>query len=406
MKIFSRLITTIFLLSTFFLSNEYSVFASGNDLTLNDKGYALQGNMEIENLSVRNGTLDLNGYTLTVNGYINLNGVTIINVNKGKLIIKGGLSLGNICALNMVNNEDYVYVGGGFTFGCPSGSQLTAGEIEIKGDFRQIAYNSGSGKSTANFIPKGSHKVVLSGNSLQTVTFQYPRDSYFATLGITKPLSTGYSLSSGVRWNSLLEVKPIKINKVYADISNYEIKNNPIIVTAEAEGGIEKLYEFWEYNTLTGKWSIVSPYSKSNYFEWKPINDGVYKLSVHVKDKNSQSNYDSYKHSNEPIVIFDKPLDPVEIKNITSDKSSPIQVNSPIKISVEASGGYDLLYKFYVYDGSNWTVLQPYSISNTYEWTPTKKGNFIISVHVRDKYSKNSYDIYRHLKYSITDSIQ
>ncbi|TWD90234.1 YXYXY domain-containing protein [Neobacillus bataviensis] len=329
------------------------------------------------------------------------NWVSYINVNKGKLIIKRDFSISGIGELIMVNNEDYVYVGGSFDFEC-SGSNLTAGEIEIKGNFKQRPYNSGSGLTVANFTPKGSHKVVLSGNSIQTVTFTNPQYSSFATLGITKPLYS-YEISSGVRWNSLLEVKPIKINKVYTDKPNYQIKNSTIVVTAEADGGIDKLYEFWEYNKITGKWRIIRPYSESNSFSWEPKIAGEYIISVHVKDRNSQASYDAYKYLSEQFVILDEPLKPVVINSIIADQKSPQEVNQPIKISVNASGGYKLLYEFLLFDGSKWMVLQPYSTNIVFEWAPLRKGNYIISVHVKDKISKNNYDTYKHFNFSITE---
>ena len=69
----------------------------------------------------------------------------------------------------MINDIDHVLVYGDFYFQSSNQHKelLTAGELEIKGDFRQIEGVS------HNFNPSGSHTVVFSGNEKQTVNFDY-----------------------------------------------------------------------------------------------------------------------------------------------------------------------------------------------------------------------------------------
>lgn len=75
---------------------------------------------------------------------------------------------------------------------------LTAGTLEIKGDFTQ---SSGQ----LNFAASGIHKTILSGDSVQTITFEYPETSSFNILKLTKPLDTGYIFNSTPVWKSLEE---------------------------------------------------------------------------------------------------------------------------------------------------------------------------------------------------------
>ena len=148
--------------------------------------YTLTEDLKVSNLYINNGTLNLNGYTLTVDGDVWLASGTL-NVNKGKLYVGGNLNLKysdqnyGYGYLSMQNDEDYVLVNGNMLASSYYGdSKLTAGTLEMKGDFTQKYYNS---NYQNNFCCSGSHKVVLSGEGLQTVSFDSTK-SQFNTLDV------------------------------------------------------------------------------------------------------------------------------------------------------------------------------------------------------------------------------
>ena len=151
------------------------------------------------------GNLNLNGYTLTVDGDVWLNS-GYLNVNKGKLYIGGDFNLKRTNYdygygyLTMQNAEDYILVNGNMCVASIyNNSTLTAGTIELKGDFTQITYSSAN-----NFYCSGSHKVILSGEGLQTVSFASTQ-SQFNIIEIRKPLDIGYIINSNTKWNELVE---------------------------------------------------------------------------------------------------------------------------------------------------------------------------------------------------------
>ncbi len=68
----------------------------------------------------------------------------------------------------MQNDEDYILVNGDmFVYCYYNNSTLTAGTIELKGDFTQKVRSG-----TNNFYASGTHRMLLSGDSLQTVSFE------------------------------------------------------------------------------------------------------------------------------------------------------------------------------------------------------------------------------------------
>ena len=169
-------------------------------------------------------TIDLNGHTLTIKGDLIQAGGTMY-CNKGTLNVEGDYRIqeattdndGNTVYdysdgnLRMVNEADRVNVSGDFIMqSCFSNvttyfsNDFTAGTLTIKGDFFQL-YGDGCGGQ--NFVAKGTHKVVLDGNGVQTITFESSQ-SHFNELILTKPQDTGYTFSRTPCWTKLTQIDP------------------------------------------------------------------------------------------------------------------------------------------------------------------------------------------------------
>ena len=142
---------------------------------------------EVAKLS--NGTLNLNGYTLTVVGDFLHNGGTM-HINGGSLIVEGDYKIekvdGSASAgtLRMEQAADAVTVGGDFVMNSSvnHAGYLTAGVLDVAGHFTQ---KYGAGASSMNFYASGSHKTVFSGGDSQTVSFASPGSSRFHHVEIT-----------------------------------------------------------------------------------------------------------------------------------------------------------------------------------------------------------------------------
>ena len=211
-----------------FITNGSKVTAS----TIGLMTWSLTDNMVFyDNLSISGSTVNLNGHDMTINGNLNLNGninlnkckLTVngdliqtggtLNINEGQLVVSGDYKIDNngsnpYANLQMTNDADYILVQGDFLTNSYNdhSSLLTAGILEIKGNFTQRAYyNYFYPQYMRNFKAGGTHKVILSGSSLQTVDFRYPDYSRFNILVITKPLDTGYSFNVKPIWNTLIQ---------------------------------------------------------------------------------------------------------------------------------------------------------------------------------------------------------
>lgn len=154
-------------------------------------------------------TIDLNGYDMTVDGSLYQHSGTIqpttgkLTVTKNYLIVTNedsavyGTSSG---ILNMTNTGDSVSVGGDFITNTTENHQkyLTAGLLEIKGDFHQMAAGT-----TFAFPASGTHQVLLSGDTVQNVTFDSYDDSHFNILALNQPESQ-YVFNENPCWNEMV----------------------------------------------------------------------------------------------------------------------------------------------------------------------------------------------------------
>ena len=184
--------------------------------------------------------IDLNGYSLTVKGNLDLLGSGQLNLNNGKLTVEGNVSQYNgtmylnggtlniggrysldngdekcYAKLTMDNDKDILDIGGDFVVNAYYGGavSLSKGTVTLKGNFTQ-SINKGSGfTGSGNFYCSGSNKFILSGSNVQTIHFD-STSSKFNILKLTKDKTTGYIFEPDNCWNELYldtDVKTLSI---------------------------------------------------------------------------------------------------------------------------------------------------------------------------------------------------
>ncbi|MCM1161176.1 MAG: hypothetical protein NC412_08125, partial [Roseburia sp.] len=119
-----------------------------------DEKISLGGDADIvQPLSVY-GILEIKGNVLISSAIVSMEG--------GRLLAEGNLTVRNNynSGIKMSHADDYVFVGGNFTYHPIWEQELSAGTLEIKGD---AVINS-------SFHARGTHKTILSGDGRQTVT--------------------------------------------------------------------------------------------------------------------------------------------------------------------------------------------------------------------------------------------
>lgn len=194
-----------------------------------------------------------------------------------------------------------------------------------------------------------------------------------------------------------IESNKVKMIEVSTDNTTSMNTGSSINLIANATGGTEKQYRFWLREN--GEWKIIQDYSSLSTITWVPQKPGDYRISVHVKDKFSTKEFDDYSFSD-----FTIKGDPVKVSSVTTDQASPQTTNKRINISINATGGTERLYRFWIRENGNWRILQDYSPNSTSPWSPSSPGNYRISVHAKDKNSTKEYDDYKFIDYEIKEN--
>jgi uncharacterized protein with beta-barrel porin domain len=160
---------------------------SGGNLNLNGSTLSFEGDMIINS-----GTAALSSGNIKVSGNLNQLGGTV-DMGGGKLNVTGDYAISNAsnycyAYLKMANEKDYVSVGGNFTMQSyySHSGLITAGTIEVKGNFSQLRDRHYYTGDANNFPASGTHRVLLSGEALQNISFEKPQNSYFNILELTK----------------------------------------------------------------------------------------------------------------------------------------------------------------------------------------------------------------------------
>ncbi len=181
-----------------------------NNMTI-DKDLKLTGDMHTAgSLYLDGGTIALNGHTLTVDGDL-IQSRGTLSIDGGKLNVGGGYYIAQrsenndsgktvyeyssaSALLKMVNEADYVKVNGDFmAYGDDESGLLTAGTMEIGGNFRQLSQYGGS---SHNFNTSGTHKVIFTGTGNREIYFANPSFSGFTNVEF---LNGSISIPNGIR---------------------------------------------------------------------------------------------------------------------------------------------------------------------------------------------------------------
>jgi hypothetical protein len=165
--------------------------------------------------------------------------------------------------------------------------------------------------------------------------------------------------------------------------------------TASGTGGSGTLeYKFFLYNVTTRVWSVFRDWS-TNPVAAQPVagvaGTGRYVVQVWVRSVGSGVHYEDWRSSNEFTVT--------DIRAVALSPSinlSPAPSGSVISFTTSVSGGsgpWD--FAFMVYDGSSWTVRQPYTANANTLSIVFAPGTYVIQVWVRSSGSATAWEAWQ-----------
>ena len=221
--------------------------------------------------------------------------------------------------------------------------------------------------------PDGTYSIIKDYSTSNTATW---KANYIGSkiLYVDVKDSRGKIVTKSI--NYTIKAKPLEINSFTTDKSSPQYKGSSIKMTASASGGEGTLQYRFRAGNPDGSYSVVKDYSTTNTVVWTANYSGSKILYVDVKDSKGNVVTKSINYS-----IKEKPV----INSFTTDKNSPQNLGTTIKLTANVSGGANLQYKFSVQgEDGNTITLRDYSSSNTYNWTPSTDGNQTLYVDVKD----------------------
>ena len=122
--------------------------------------------------------------------------------------------------------------------------------------------------------------------------------------------------------------------------------------------------------------TLVSDWSTTNSYVWTPSTANAnYRFTVWVRSAGNTADAQEASTTSTPFpietAVTSSVTTPVSSVAISANKTAPQPAGTPINWNAVATGGTaPLLYKWSVFDGSNWIVVTDWSSSPTYTWTP------------------------------------
>ena len=214
--------------------------------------------------------LDLNGFTLTIDGNYTQSNLAQLSFNNGTFEVQGDYNSTTTCiemySMNMRDYKDKLEVHGNLNLHSNMGNDLTRGTIYLNGNLSVT-------NSSWNFKAGDEHKTALNGDTKQTVYFESGNDSNFGVLDIDN------SSNNGVEFLSVATV-----NSDY-----YKNANSAVSGLTLSVNGTSYSYEYWDLtidlsNIYFSEYDITKIYLKDSLYGEKLLTDSV------IQDNNLFSN--------------------------------------------------------------------------------------------------------------------
>jgi len=209
----------------------------------------------------------------------------------------------------------------------------------------------------------------------------------------------GYDVYTEMNFEVLPYISQVvKILDVQIDSYNKHVKNKPIGIIVKAEGGLKLQYSF--IITKENREVGYIEYSDKNFLTFMPQEQGYYELEIRVKDMFSVQEYDV------STILHFKVWDyyPAKIDYILYKNQECYVVGEPIIFNVIAQNTKQTLFKYVLSIDDQVIVETQFKDDISFDYVPTVKGKYTLSVMAKNKSSKLEYDTLKEARIYVQDS--
>jgi hypothetical protein len=154
----------------------------------------------------------------------------------------------------------------------------------------------------------------------------------------------------------------------------------PLTITATATGGVAPYqFKWWVWNGTT--WTIARDWAAGNTLAWTPSAPGDYELQAWVRNSGVPADTSWQAWGRLTYTVTGSGL---TLSSVTANRTGVRPVGRFITFTATATGGVaPYQFKWWVWNGTTWTIARDWAAGNTFTWTPRAPGDYQIQVWVR-----------------------
>ena len=175
---------------------------------------------------------------------------------------------------------------------------------------------------------------------------------------------------------------PLTISSVTATQGSPLVAGTPLTLTATATGGTAPYqFKWWVWNGST--WTIARDWGTGNTLTGTTPPPGNYE--VHAWVRNSGVTADTWQAWGRLAYTVTGSGLTMTLSRVTADQGSSLVAGTPLTLTAAATGGTTpYQFKWWVWNGSAWTIARNWGTGNTLTWTPPAPGNYEVHAWVRN----------------------
>jgi hypothetical protein len=254
-------------------------------------------------------------------------------------------------------------------------------------------------------LQPGSYTSIIDTGNRTTYRFTdlQPNQTYFFSVraynmdGLTSAFSSEVSTKTAA-------LQPVTLTNLVSSLPSSQPVGTSIMFFATPAGGVPPYqFKWFVSDAAGGSSSTVVNWTASNMFTWVPAYAAQYSIKVWTRDSTSTADapQTTLAMGNMPFLVV--PPAPVStpsvptalaLTGVTANLSSPQPLGARIRLTAATSGGgAPLQFKWMMSTngGVTWTVTQNWSMSNTFDWTPTVAKTTLIFAMARSAWNTTDY---------------
>ncbi|MBC2582883.1 triple tyrosine motif-containing protein [Clostridium sp. DJ247] len=235
--------------------------------------------------------------------------------------------------------------------------------------------------------PDGKIECIQDYSTKKIISYTEKQSGNYRLLCLVKDMYSTNSFDDRAVINfKVKKYKEIFIKNFTADLNSPQLCEAGVTFKADVVGGKELFYRF----IIDGNHSEDSGYTRRNTYLWKSKAPGEYSITLWVKDKSYDGNYEAKDCIN--FTIDEKSREPVKINELLVDKKDSVLCNEKVRVKINASGGIDLRYSFIIKKNNKQLDQVNYGVCNWIDFIPKEQGQYQLEARVKDKYSAREFD--------------